>query len=290
MKVSEIIERIKSYYKGTDENGQAIDSEKTRDKILFGNPNQDCTGIVISCWPSVHVIQEAISKNVNLIISHEALFWNHGDHTAWLEESNNSAYLEKKRLLEEHGIVVWRNHDYIHSGMPLDNGQRYTDGIFYGTMKKMEWDKYLTEDDTNPMAFTLPERSVTDIAKEWVKKLNVNGAKIIGDPDTKVSKAEITYHILGKDNYLIEKINQENIDLVIALEAVDFTVVEYIHDSNLLDEGKALLTIGHFNMEEPGMEYMLEYLPGVIDDSVPVYYVQSGDMYHYVTSEAIDDK
>ena len=90
---------------------------------------------------------------------------------------------------------------------------------------------------------------------------------------------------MGNDNYLIEKINQEKIDLVIALEVVDYTLLEYIHDAYLLKEGKNLITIGHFNMEEAGMEYMIEYLPDILDNQVTVSFVQSGDMYSYIMAE-----
>lgn len=282
VKIEEVVDKIKAYYKGLDENGQPIDPVKTRDQYLFGNPEIECTGVVVSCWPSVEVIQHAFKEGANLIISHEALFWNHGDKIDWLEESNNQTFNEKKALLEENNIVVWRNHDYIHSGMPLEDGQ-YTDGIFYGTMKKVGWEKYLTNDVTDPFVFTIPKTEVREIAKEWNDKLELNGAKIIGDPSTEVTNVFIAPHILGGDNDLIEQIDRENIDLVIALELIDFTVTEYIHDSNLLGQSKAIMTLGHFNLEEPGMEYMLEYLPGILPGDIPVSFAKSGDMYSYVS-------
>lgn len=73
-------------------------------------------GVVTTCWESVDVISKAHEKEVNLIICHEALFWNHGDHQEWLMESQNEMYKLKKHLLAETCIVVWRNHDYIQSG------------------------------------------------------------------------------------------------------------------------------------------------------------------------------
>ena len=79
MKISTIIENMKKYHKGYG----TIDEEKTRDKVLYGNVDQECTGIVTSCWASVDVIKYVIEKGANLIISHEALFWNHGDHQEW---------------------------------------------------------------------------------------------------------------------------------------------------------------------------------------------------------------
>lgn len=51
-----------------------IDPQTTRDQILFGDPNQECTGIVVICWANVYVIQAAIEKQANLIICHESLF------------------------------------------------------------------------------------------------------------------------------------------------------------------------------------------------------------------------
>lgn len=131
MLINQMIENIKKYHKGYG----TIDEATTRDQILYGDANQECTGVVTTCWASVDVIRFAIEKGANFIICHEALFWNHGDHTDWLEESKNEVYLEKKQLLDDHGIVVWRNHDYIHSGIPY-NGS-YIDGIFLGLAKKM---------------------------------------------------------------------------------------------------------------------------------------------------------
>ena len=143
MKISTIIENMKKYHKGYG----TIDEEKTRDKVLYGNVDQECTGIVTSCWASVDVIKYAIEKGANLIISHEALFWNHGDHQEWLEESKNSVYLEKRKLLDDHQIVVWRDHDYIHSGIPYKGD--YIDGIFLGLAKKMGWEDKLIDNPVN---------------------------------------------------------------------------------------------------------------------------------------------
>ena len=73
--------------------------KKQRDKVLYGNVDQECTGIVTSCWASVDVIKYVIEKGANLIISHEALFWNHGDHQEWLEESKNKCLFRKKKTI-----------------------------------------------------------------------------------------------------------------------------------------------------------------------------------------------
>lgn len=92
MKISEIITRM------CEESGQIcfgkpIEPATTRDKLLYGDPDQECTGIAISRFASVEVIRQAARKGCNLIVAHESLFWNHGDHIDWLEQ--NTAFQKR---------------------------------------------------------------------------------------------------------------------------------------------------------------------------------------------------
>jgi Uncharacterized conserved protein len=280
MRISEIIRRMKKYHKG-EVNGIAIDEAKTRDKVLYGNPEQECTGIVTSCWASVDVIRKAQELGANLIIVHEALFWNHGDHIDWLLEQENKTFLDKKKLLDDTGIVVWRDHDYVHSGIPV-NGT-YVDGIFYGVMKEIGWEKYLVDDISRPMMFEIPEQTVAEVGKELQKKFGLSGIKVIGDLNTKVKRVSFMMHIMGNgDNDAITHVEKNDIDLLLCLELIDFTLSEYIRDSSMLGYSKAILAMGHFNIEEPGMAYMVHYIPEAIGEEIPCTFVKSGDMYCFI--------
>jgi len=280
MRITEIIKRMKEYHKG-EVNGVAIDEGKTRDKVLYGNPEKECTGIVTSCWASVDVIRKAHELGANLIIVHEALFWNHGDHIDWLAEQGNKTFLDKKKLLDDTGIVVWRNHDYVHSGIPM-NGS-YVDGIFYGVMKEIGWEEYLIDDISRPMMFEIPEKTAAEVGKELQEKFGLNGIKVIGDLNAKVKRVSFMMHIMGNgDNEAITRVDKNDIDLLLCLELIDFTVSEYIRDSSMLGYAKAILAIGHFNIEEPGMAYMVNYIPEAIGEDLPCTFVKSGDMYCFI--------
>ena len=89
----------------------------------------------------------------------------------------------------------------------------------------------------------------------------------------------------GEKNGLdsIQEADQENINCYLTMEVVDFTLAEYIRDSSMLGMDKAIIGMGHFNLEEPGMEYMITYLPTAIKADIPCAYIQSGDMYDYRT-------
>lgn len=279
MNIATVINHLEDYYKGD------FDKSDTRDKVLYGENHLDkaCTGIVTSIWASVEVITEAIKKGANLIIVHEALFWNHGDKTDWLE--GNATFASKKALLDEHQLVVWRNHDYIHSGIPLENEDTYADGIFLGLFHELGWKDYesVTIDTNNLLlVIRIPEIPLSQLAKEMVNKLALNGAKIYGKKDILVKKVALTNHILGDSKKEISYIEANDIDLVLAAEIVDFTLSEYIIDSNCLKQNKAMISFGHFNLEEPGMKYMLTYIYEALKtDHIPVFFVPAGDMYQY---------
>lgn len=281
MQISEIISNVKKYHKGTV-NGKPIDETKTRDKVLFGDVNQECTGIVTTIYASIDVINKAIEYGANFIICHEALFWYRGDYTDWLEEQQNKTYLEKKKLLEEHNIVVWRDHDYIHSGIPMKDGT-YVDGIFHGVMKMLGWEKNLICDPVRPMVFAFEDKTVEDIGKEWIEKFNLNGIKALGNLKAKANKVVIITHIMGDtDKEVIRLTDQNDINCLIAMELTDYTLSEYVRDSAMLGQDKAILAIGHFNVEEPGMEYMLEWLDEAIGEKIEAHYVQATDMYQFI--------
>lgn len=287
MLASEVIKRIKAYCGGIGfDTGVPIDEETTRDKILYGDPNQECTGIVTCLWANTDVVERAQELGANLIIAHEALFWNHGDHQDFIAE--NKTYLAKKRLLDEWGGVVWRCHDYIHSRVPIDTDGALVDGIFYGLAWKLGWLDYRIGDIAMGLDFKIPQTRGEDLARELVEKLGLNGTRLIGDSDAMVSRVHVPMHVMGvapDDNRETIYADEHDVDCLMTMEFVDFTTSEFIRDSGMLDQGKCAITIGHFNLEEPGMEYMPTWIPMALgSDEISATFVPMGDTYQYVVA------
>lgn len=277
MLIAEAIEKVKGFYRGTYK-GQKIDMNTTRDKVLWGDINQELKGVVTCIYPSVDVIKKAIELNANLIISHEACFWNHGDHTEWLKD--NETFKQKTALLDSANICVWRNHDFIHSCMNVDG--QYTDGIFYGFMKKFGWDNYLIGDFERPVQFELPKMKVSELTKLLKDTLGLNGIKVMGSMDNEASRVWVCGHIDGRqDNEILRVMEEENFDTLITLECTDYTVAEYVRDSSMLGRNKTIIALGHFNQEEPGMEYMLNYLPEILGTDISYTFVKTTDMFEF---------
>ncbi|MCF1615225.1 MAG: Nif3-like dinuclear metal center hexameric protein [Staphylococcus equorum] len=280
MYISQVIDKIKNYHYGI-RNEQLIDDAISKDQVLYGDITKECTGIVIAIWPSIEVINQAIAKGANLIISHEALFWNRGDHTGWLEQSNNKTFQQKKELLDKYQITVWRDHDYIHSGIPIDD--HYVDGIFWKFAKVIGWDQYVIGDTSKYREFLIPETTVSEVARNIMTIGGLKGSKIIGEPNTKVRKVIIPSHNLGDAKAIITKVDKENFDLVLAMELIDFTLSEYVLDSNMLSQNKTILTVGHFNLEKIGMKVMENVVKQIVKNTdLDCSFIDSSDMYNYV--------
>lgn len=285
MKKITVIQKIKEVYQGKLFLGTEFDDKNTRDQILYGHSflDDNCTGIVTTIWASVDVIKKAHELGANLIVCHEALFWNHGDHQEWLEHEKIDTYLRKRELLDKYQITVWRNHDYAHSGIVV--GNKDVDAIFYGLAKVLGWENYIIGDKSLPLLFEIPETTAEDLSRYLIDKLNLNGVRLIGNKQTTIKKVKIPFHIFGDANEDIKQIDKEEIDAILPLEMVDYSLAEYIKDASLLGKNKVAISMGHFNLEEPGMAYMAKYLKNYVDNSIPVHYVQAGDTYDYITKE-----
>lgn len=254
-----------------------ISEETTRDKVLYGNINQECTGIMVTLFASIDVIKKAKEEGCNFIICHEALFWNHGDHTDWLKD--NETFKLKTDLLGD--ICVWRNHDYIHSN--IDCGESFADGIFYGLMHELGWREHLVSSVQRPRIFHFDKIPVKDFCNELIEKINLNGIKCMGDLDGYVENVYLAGHVDGRsDNEILQACEENKIDTVLAMEITDYTLSEYIRDGAQLGLNKRILAVGHFNTEEPGMKYFAEYLPSIIGNDIKIKFMYSGDAYNFV--------
>ena len=273
MKISEVIEKLEQWH-------APLEQPHTVDTVKIGNADQECTGIVITCFASVDVVRQSIAKGCNLIICHEPLFY--GDREESEMSAEDPVFRAKHKLLEEAGIVVWREHDHMHGpGGPGTEIHTEIDYIYYGIMKKLGWEQYRTGEETKPLWFQIPTTTVRDLTKELLVRLNLCGARIVGDQNAEVSTVYLCEHVMGRgDAKTISK--AVNADVMIPLEIVDWTLSAYVRDSCQLNMAKAIIEMGHFNIEELGMQYMLEWLPEVIGMEIPIHYVQSGDSFSYI--------
>ena len=282
MKIKEVIEKILAYH-------PHLEGYRGCDDYKSGDPEMECTGVVTALTPNIAVIRKAIELNANLIVVHEPTYYTSQDGPGWFEDFDNKKKKKKHKLLEQHKICIWRDHDHMHANDP--------DSIFTGVLKYMGWlDKAKVDRDTGLYAHflvDLEECSVRQLAQKLIDTIGLNGARIVGDENAIVKKAALVGHLYPQDivkkdgskgEYSIKVIEamENGVDVIIPGETIDWTVLSYIRDAYELGKNKAAILIGHFNWEELGMKYMQEWLFDLIEGQIPVTYVPSGDMYHYI--------
>jgi len=221
--------------------------KQTVDTLKAGEGSQRVTGIVTTMFATCDVITQASKLGANFIIAHEPTFYNHLDETEWL--ANSDVYKYKRALLKESNIAVWRCHDYVHAHRP--------DGVLSGVLKQMDWEKYA--DTATPQIINMPATKLGDIIEDVKKKLGIAQVRMIGDPAQSIKKIALLPGAAGGRTQ-INVMQNAKPDLLIVGELSEWETAEYIRDARYLDGRAALIVLGHALSEEPGSEWMMNFL------------------------------
>jgi putative NIF3 family GTP cyclohydrolase 1 type 2 len=239
----------------------------TVDTIKTGNAGQKVTGIVTTMFPTIAVIKEAIRIHANFIIAHEPSFYNHLDNKNWIE--NNDVLNRKLQLLAENNITIWRAHDCWHAHQP--------DGIATGVVKKAGWENYYK---AGGKILTIPAITLKELVKHLKTKLNIGHVRIIGDLSQSCTKIALLPGSWGGKNQ-ITTVVQDKPDVLIVGEVDEWETSEYIRDATMLGINVSLIILGHSVSEEPGMEWMAEWLQPKVP-GVTITHIASNDPFTWV--------
>jgi len=240
---------------------QPIDG--TVDTVKTGDAARPVTGVVTTFMATAAVIRRAAELGANLVITHEPTFYNHRDETEPLRD--DPVYRAKQRLLDEHGIVVWRFHDYWHRTRP--------DGIRTGVLRQLGWTdgtelerRYIATIDPTPLG---------ELARLVGERLGSARVLVAGPDDLLCRRVGM---LLGSPpgHAHLGMLAREDVDAVVCGELNEWEAPEYVRDAGLLGRPKGLIVVGHAPSEEPGMAYLAEWLRSVLPD-VAVTHVPAGD-------------
>lgn len=218
----------------------------TIDTIKCGDPASLLTGITTTMFATIRVIKETIRRKNNFIIAHEPTFYNHADNKNWTEP--NEVVKQKLELLEKNKITVWRFHDYCHALKP--------DAISYGVARKAGW---LSSYKTGDPILDIPSTSLKELVQHLKTSLDIPHVKVIGDMNRACEKIALLPGAWGGQRQIsvVEKFKP---DVLIIGETHEWETAEYIRDAQLLGRNTALVILGHSVSEEPGMEWVADWL------------------------------
>ncbi|HVM89143.1 MAG TPA: Nif3-like dinuclear metal center hexameric protein [Puia sp.] len=219
---------------------------QTVDTIKSGSAGNKVSGIITTMFTTVDVINAAAKLNANFVIAHEPTFYNHEDRLDYVPD--NKIVQQKRALLKRYNITVWRFHDYWHSCKP--------DGITYGVVKSVGWLPYY---EPGKKVIKIPSLSLNDLVGHFKSKLGIEHVRVIGNPDQQCERIGLLPGAEGGEMQ-ISLAEKEKPDVLVVGELSEWETGEYIRDSIAFGEKTSLIVLGHSVSEEPGMEWLVEWL------------------------------
>src|SRR5690606_21370670 len=120
--------------------------------------------------------------------------------------------------------------------------------------------------ESHPELLTLPQTRLSGIIRHLKERLGIEQVRYIGDLNETCRRIALMPGAVGGRAH-IELLKRDKPDVLICGEAPEWETVEYIRDARALGLRRSLVVLGHVQSEEPGMEWLVQWLqpkiPGV---------------------------
>jgi len=232
------------------------------DTVIVGRWNQEVTGIATTFMATFDVIKRAQRQGLNLVLTHEPTFYNHLDDLD-VYGNQDPVVLEKLRFIQEHNMVVFRYHDLPH--------QANVDMINAGFAEQLGWQDL----NIGNWTFRSPFKTLAELVGFLNNHFKSNTIRVVGNSSMPISSIGIRLGAAGRHSQ-VQKYNQDQLDVLIIGEAREWETIEYVRDALEAGGNTALIVLGHADSEEPGMEYVANWLKKLIPE-VPVRFVPAGN-------------
>ncbi len=241
-----------------------MDPDRTVDVIKVGDGEKEVACVAVTMFGSPSVIKAAKAAGANVLIVHEPLFYNHED-----TDMPYPQCFDKKKLIEEAGLTVFRFHDYAHAMAPdlIYEGQITFSGLS-GHLMKGEYFAVSRFVLDTPM-------TTLELCKTLEDTLGLHHLRIAGARDNLVKTISCCF---GTPGHQIEEF--EDCDTVLTGEICEWATGEYVRDAAELGKAKSMIVMGHSNSERFGMKLLAEKLTRLHPEFKTVY-IDGGDVYSY---------
>ena len=242
------------------------DYSNTCDTLKAGDPNTEVGKVAVSMFATPEVVKQAKEWGAQLLIVHEPTYYNHKD-----EHSDEKIECEKRRLIEDSKITVYRFHDHPHYTTPdiIASGQLKAFGL-KGTVE------YTDVIDLVRIHLDQPITPV-ELAKLIETRCGIKHLRICGVRDAKCS---VVSGMFGTPRKVFEELKSDKCEILLTGEACEWSLGEYARDAAQLGHKKALIIMGHIGSERDGMIYTAELLKKQYPD-LDIRYFECGEVYTY---------
>lgn len=229
--------------------------EPTVDGFKAGDSSTVVTGIAVTMMATLDVLQRAVERGDNLIITHESVYYYHFDPKIPMSSYHDAVFEAKEAFIKEHRLIVWRFHDFMHARKP--------DAILAGTVRALGWENYQDKEDRN--VFYIPPTTLKELAKSLKQKLGIRAMRVVGDPEASISGVGLSP---GFGGFEINRsiFQHKGVDVLVIGEAHEWEMGEYADDAITEKNKRGLIVLGHIPSEQAGMEACAHWLETFIKD------------------------
>ena len=262
MKAYEIMEDLFSLSK-------PLWSDRTCDTIKAGDPNVEVTKVAVSMFATVDIVRQAKDWGAQLLIVHEPTYYNH-----WDEHTDDYFEMEKRRIIEQSGLTIYRFHDHPHCTDP--------DIITTGEIKHLGLDCTLEKTDVFDLTRLHLATPMTprQLARHIENTLGIAHVRIAGAADEPCTSLSL---MVGTPGGLEQELLRPDTEIILTGEICEWALGEHVRDAAQMGYRKAILVLGHIGSERDGMKYTAQILKER-QSHLDVRYFEGGEVYTYSDS------
>jgi putative NIF3 family GTP cyclohydrolase 1 type 2 len=234
------------------------------DGFRAGDADVPVTGVVVAARASTAVLQEAVARGANIVISRCAFLGDSQDRPVAQPEP---ALAAKLAYIAEHGLAVLRLQDPRNGSAGLALTTAFPRAI--GLERPED-----NADTAAGLVYLGQPRSVIDLIRRTKAALPTQTVRLVGDPAL-IARGVAIATETNRPNALAPLISRSDVNLLICGEVHETETTAYVMDAIALGQVKAMLLVGSIAIEEPAARALVEWLAGIID--LPVAYVPSAE-------------
>lgn len=259
MKIQDIIFHLENQ-------GEWVNRRKTRDHLLIGNDQTEINKMIV-CWvPTKDIIQKAIDEHYHFIICHENPFYL---DSTFMHSAIIDATKDKKSLLENHQITIYRCHDL------WDLYPAY--GVLDMWLKLLHFNNHKTINQGFYKIIYNVNMATQDLAihiKKYIALYGENGIEVIGDLNKHIDNLAIGTGDIT-DVFEMTDLNAD------ACLVSDDGINNWVSVQWCMDHHIPLIVVNHRTAENAGMLGMKNYLNHIFPDLYIEFLTNNYQIYHF---------
>ena len=242
----------------------------TCDTVKAGDTEKEVEKLALAMFATVDVIRAVKEWGADMLIVHEPTYYDHMDVFG-----ADAVTTEKKKLLDESEITVFRYHDCMHYRAEdlISKGELHYLGLRGKVLPTPYAASHLFESDEPLTALELVSRIE--------ERLGVAHVRIAGERNKKATRFALCF---GTPGGVFDLLKSEDVEIVLVGEACEWMLAEYARDAAALGKNKSLITMGHIGSERDGMRLLAKALKDK-HPQLAIRYFESGEVYTYTDEE-----